>query len=398
MVNPKHLNTLKRGTHAWNSWRKAHPNERPDLERATIRKVSLEGVDLSQANLRRARFVNGRLNNANLAGADLREANLTGASLRRAKFARADLSGARLVNADLDGSDLRSSTSIAGDFSNAMMRACRLENANWERVLLKAVDLTGSCLKESRLEQGDFQNAILKSVDVDYSSLRNSIFGDTIFAAMDLSKATGLESAKHRRPSQISTDTIRLSRTNIPEGFFKESGMATELIEAISTILIENKPEWYHHAFISYAHEDHAFADRLFRNLRAAGVNCWLDDHNLRLGRPLHKTVDIAIHNYEKMILVLSKSSMGSSWVEHEVELALSIEHRGRQDCLIRIMIDDTVKRLNESWLTNIYSTRRVGDFRRWRDFESYLADFEKLLHALSTEPEDGVHSRGDRR
>jgi uncharacterized protein YjbI with pentapeptide repeats len=384
MVNPKHFDVLKRGTHAWNSWRSAHPNVRPDLEGAKIRKISLEGINLHKANLRKVQFVNGSLNNANLQGADLRDANFTGASLRQAKLARADLSGARLLNTNLDKADLRSSASISGDFSGSKMTSCRLENVNWEKVILKGVDLTAACLKEARLERVDFRSAILKFVVVDHADFKNAIFGDTILAAMDMSKAIGLDSTKHPRPSQITTDTIRRSRSNVPEKFFRACGMPVAMLEAIPITLIEDRPKWYHPAFISYAHEDQAFADRLFGNLRAGGVQCWLDDHYLKYGQPLQKTVDNAIHNHEKMILVLSKSSMNSSWVEHEVELALSRERRIKQDILIPVMIDDTVKKCKESWLATIYDTRRVGDFRRWRDFEPYIASLEKLLYALS--------------
>jgi hypothetical protein len=88
MANDEHVAMLKKGVDAsaWNEWREANPDIRPDLS----------GADLRDANLSEA-----YLSLANLSGADLIEADLSGADLQAAiligtNFSGADLTGCRI--------------------------------------------------------------------------------------------------------------------------------------------------------------------------------------------------------------------------------------------------------------------------------------------------------------
>jgi Pentapeptide repeats (8 copies) len=86
VANEEHLPRLKEGVAAWNAWRNAYPEIRPDLYEA-----ELGGMDLREVNLRRA----------DLKGADLSDARLAGADIRGADFSGAELSGANLTDAAL---------------------------------------------------------------------------------------------------------------------------------------------------------------------------------------------------------------------------------------------------------------------------------------------------------
>jgi len=106
MANQDHLDLLKQGKVAWNTWRQGHPHIRPDLRRARLRGVHLEGTDLNEAN-----FLEADLGGANFTGATLVRANLSGADLTMACFRDADLQDANLSLADmrlatLDGTNL----------------------------------------------------------------------------------------------------------------------------------------------------------------------------------------------------------------------------------------------------------------------------------------------------
>jgi uncharacterized protein YjbI with pentapeptide repeats len=108
VANAQHLDTLRLGSNAWNSWRIAAPETIPDLADA-----DLKGLDLRRADLRRANLELADLTRANLDHADLRASNVTRACFREAvlhdanlteiagavqadQFAGADLAGARL--------------------------------------------------------------------------------------------------------------------------------------------------------------------------------------------------------------------------------------------------------------------------------------------------------------
>ena len=92
MPNDEHVAVLGRGAAVWNAWRAEH-DEVPDLSRAALRGLDLNGFDLTRADLR----------GADLRGTNLRDANLSGAHLEGANFFKAALDGADLAGAYVDG-------------------------------------------------------------------------------------------------------------------------------------------------------------------------------------------------------------------------------------------------------------------------------------------------------
>jgi uncharacterized protein YjbI with pentapeptide repeats len=112
MADQAHLAVLKQGVEAWNEWRAAHADIRPDLSN-----VSLRGFDLAAAELARA---------------DLREADLRGAIFRDADLAGATLAGANVFKAVFDGADLAGADLLGAQFLNcAQLASAR----NWQSAL-----------------------------------------------------------------------------------------------------------------------------------------------------------------------------------------------------------------------------------------------------------------------
>src|SRR5579864_6668528 len=75
MANKEHLNTLKQGAEAWNTWRKGHPDTKADLTDADLSGTNLRGVDLSEVDLSRADLRGTDPHGLNLHGACLYVAN-----------------------------------------------------------------------------------------------------------------------------------------------------------------------------------------------------------------------------------------------------------------------------------------------------------------------------------
>jgi len=94
MADKTQLEVLKSGVSAWNAWRTAHMDLRPDLAAAHLHGLDLIGADFSRADLRKA-----DLRGANLSDSVLTEARLEGANFFKAILDRADLAGASLVGA-----------------------------------------------------------------------------------------------------------------------------------------------------------------------------------------------------------------------------------------------------------------------------------------------------------
>jgi hypothetical protein len=90
----KHLEILKKGVAAWNAWRQANPEIRPDLQNANLQNADLHGANLSGANLQNADLRGANLQDADLRGANLQDTKIWYVSLEEAKFSE-DTQGVR---------------------------------------------------------------------------------------------------------------------------------------------------------------------------------------------------------------------------------------------------------------------------------------------------------------
>jgi hypothetical protein len=332
MANPEHLAILEQGVNAWNKWRDVNLGIRSNLS----------GADLRRADLRKASLFRAYLSGANLRKAILREANL-----RKAILSWADLSGADLSGMDLSGAQLE-----------------------------------GTNLSGANLEGTNLRGANLRRADLSYVHIYLSKFGD-----VDLSKVEGLETVNHYGPSTIGIDTIFKSRGNIPNIFLKKAGVPQALIDHIPSYV--NKPWEYYSCFVSYSSKNQDFADRLYNDLQGKGVRCWLATEDLEIGDRFRQVIDQAIRSYDKLLIVLSETSVESEWVEDEVEAGLEKERKQKRDVLFPVQIDDAVMKTDEAWAAKIRRARHIGDFTNWKDHDSYQKAFDRLLRALNTAPSE---------
>lgn len=144
-------------------------------------------------------------------------------------------------------------------------------------------------------------------------------------------------------------------------------------------------PIGYHSCFISYSSKDEALAKQLHADLQAAGVRCWYAPYDLRTGDSIIESIDQAIRSHEKLLLILSESSVASRWVGTEVKTAIMREHNEGRTVLIPIRIDDAVMHSAAGWAAQVQE-RHTGDFRQWKDDEAYQATFARLLRDLKAE------------
>jgi hypothetical protein len=153
-----------------------------------------------------------------------------------------------------------------------------------------------------------------------------------------------------------------------------------------------NQPFQFYSCFISYASKDHAFAERLHADLQDKGVRCWFAPEDMKIGDRLRPRIDETIRLYDKLLLVLSKTSVASQWVEQEVETALARERQQGTTILFPVRIDNTVMTLETGWPALIRNTRNIGDFRRWKTHDVYQQAFDRLLRDLkAAERQPGV-------
>lgn len=357
MANQRHLAILKKGVEAWNEWRKNHPRVQPDLS-----ETDLSGLDLSRANLSGANFFGADLHGANLFETDLSGADLAGADLSRVVLHGGDLRAARLYGANL---------------SEAILRSAKLSEADLGRANLFHTDLIEVQLDKANLVQANLSTTRLWQAD-----LNSAEIGDTTLGGIDLSEVAGLETVKHKYPSTLGIDTIYQSKGKIPEVFLRGCGLPEDFITYIASF-IAGKAIQFYSAFITYSSDDELFAKRLHADLQANKVRVWFAPEDLKIGDKFRTAIDEAIKVYDKLIVILSETSVASDWVEKEVEAAFEKERREKRTVLFPIRIDEAVTETNQAWAADIRRTRHIGDFTKWDNPFIYQDKMNRLLRDL---------------
>jgi hypothetical protein len=287
------------------------------------------------------------LSGAMVGGAGLKGANLNGANLRHAHLDGADLSGAHLDGADLSGADLHGAD-------------------------LRGANLIDASLHGAKLGGADLSDALMWL---------------TVFADVDLSAVNGLDTVHHRGPSTVGLDTIYKSKGKVPDSFLRGAGVPENFITYMRSLT--GAALDFYSCFISYSTKDQAFADRLYADLQAKGVRCWFAPEDLKIGDKFRSRIDESIRFHDKLLLVLSRDSIRSQWVEKEVETAFERERRENRIVLFPIRLDDDVIHTDEAWAADIRRTRHIGDFTGWDQHSKYIKAFERLLRDLKAQPGD---------
>jgi hypothetical protein len=63
--------------------------------------------------------------------------------------------------------------------------------------------------------------------------------------------------------------------------------------------------------------------------------------------------------------------------------VALEKERRQNKLVLLPISLDDAVMETDQAWAASLRRTRRLGDFRAWKDHDQYQKSFDRLLRDL---------------
>ena len=300
------------------------------------------------------RLFNSKLFNVNLSGVDLRGANLRGVTI-----AAADLSGADLRESDLLDANLREVDFSQADFSDAY------------------------------LVWADFSNTVLRGAD-----LTNAKLGSTTFVNADLSGVKGLETVKHKSPSSIGVDTLYKSAGKIPEAFLRGCGIPDDFIAFIPSHFGVQQAIQFYSCFISYSTRDEEFARRLYSRMRDENLRVWFAPEDIKGGQKLYEQIERAIQLHDRLLLVLSESSMQSKWVMTEIRRARKAEVKENRRKLfpIRLVDFETLQaweRFDADTGEDLAAEVReyfIPDFSDWKEYDAFEKAFARLLVDLRAE------------
>ena len=77
--------------------------------------------------------------------------------------------------------------------------------------------------------------------------------------------------------------------------------------------------------FISYSKKDAEIANRIAGDLEKAGLNTWVD-REIGGGQQWRRTIEKSIEESAEMIVLISKNSLESRWVQHESSVAYGLD------------------------------------------------------------------------
>lgn len=135
--------------------------------------------------------------------------------------------------------------------------------------------------------------------------------------------------------------------------------------------------------FICYAREDQHAARRLFKDLRKAGLNPWLDAESLLPGQRWEVTIRQAIRESSYFLALLSSKSVEKrSFLQKEIREALDISDEFPEKCifLIPVRLDDC-----EPPYQKLREFQWVDMFPDWDD------GMNRLLTAIETDKETSI-------
>jgi hypothetical protein len=219
---------------------------------------------------------------------------LADCSLRRSKWEPTRLSYVRANNADFSHAK----------FNGATFDHCYFQNATFAKTLIAATfestDVRGADFAESHIFASSFLN-------------------------VDLSAAKNLSLASYHNECRIDYQTIKLSQ-KVPTPLLKACGVAHFHIPYIDAI--SKNSAKHPSCFISYSVKDDKFIQRFRNQLAGKGMRSWFAPRDLPFGASTRDVIEAQIKSHDRLILVLSKSSLQSQWVQFEVETALEIERK----------------------------------------------------------------------
>ena len=257
----------------------------------------------------------------NLAGEDFSSAELPQRDFRRAilrdvQFVGCDLTGANFSDADLAGANFRGARLHGVDFSNANLTKANFYQADLSEAAFIGANLFMTIFREARMAQ-------------------------CVFAHLDMETCVGLETVQHTAPSSIGVECVYRSGNNLPMKFLEGAGFSKTFLSYLPELVQAGTPIQFHSCFISYSHLDEAFARHLWIALRNEQIRVWYAPEDMQGGKKLFDQIDRAIHLHDRLLIVLSSSSLESSWVQTEIKRARKQEAKKGERKLFPIRLCD---------------------------------------------------------
>ncbi|HEV7403578.1 MAG TPA: TIR domain-containing protein [Chthoniobacteraceae bacterium] len=241
------------------------------------------------------------------------------------------------------------------------------------------------------LQGAEFYHVNIRQAKVSGANFEGARIRDATIADCNLSDAVGIEQIVHEGPSTIGMDTIFRSHGGIPISFLRGCGVPESFITQVHSLIGAIDTMQFHSCFISYSHEDEDFATRLHRKMRDAHLRVWFAPEDIKSGQKLYEQIETAIHDHDKLLIVLSEASLQSEWVMTELRKARKAERQSGKRKLfpVRLVDFETIREWEcfdaDSGKDLAVELREyfIPDFSRWKEHDQFETSFARLLKDL---------------
>jgi len=170
-----------------------------------------------------------------------------------------------------------------------------------------------------------------------------------VSVAADLSRTVQALEETEKLPSNetpvsansILDEVIRLVRRAIDEQV-SESALLSAVNGAITSLLTEQgkRPPT---VFFSYSHSDKEIVLPFAAELRAEGINVWLDEDEINYGQSIADKISGGLDSADFLAFFISKNSINSPWARLELNAIMSKRLLGNNSPLVLpVLLDDT--------------------------------------------------------
>ncbi len=136
--------------------------------------------------------------------------------------------------------------------------------------------------------------------------------------------------------------------------------------------------------FISYSSRDFDFVQRLTQDLEREGVGFWIDRRQLAVGDSIVEGIARGLDESTDLVVVLSKASLESRWVQTEMGSTLMQALGGKDIRVLPVLVDDVSP-------PSLMSHIKYADFRK-----DYQQGLRSLLGALQVTRNAPAPTGGD--
>lgn len=93
--------------------------------------------------------------------------------------------------------------------------------------------------------------------------------------------------------------------------------------------------------FLSHSSKDKLLAKRIANDLREAGIQVWLDEWEILIGDSITQQIQQGLEQAEFVVVLLTRHSVESGWVEKEWQSKIGQEAASRQVAVLPLKADD---------------------------------------------------------